>query len=187
MGEIDGRRIHDTVLTDRLGPGIDGIGKGLGSGPAVGLVVFDSEITVRAARIVAGRKDDAAKRLPLADHRTGCGCGQNAPLPNQHPTKPSCCGHTQDDLDGLIVEVSTVTAHHQGLPDTLRERIENGLNVIFKITRLAKYLDLFTQTGGTGFLAGDGGSAYGNDRHEDPGSQKCSVIFFLGTTQLECR
>ena len=74
-GKIDRLRIRDAIAADFLRPAEHGIRKRLVRRATVPHVVLDTEVVVRPARIVAGRKDDPAERLTLAYHRAGRGGG----------------------------------------------------------------------------------------------------------------
>ena len=65
--EIDIGRVGNLVLVDRLAARENRIGNFFRRGAAVAGIVFDAEIAVRAARIVAGGQDDAAERAQRPD------------------------------------------------------------------------------------------------------------------------
>ncbi len=65
--EVDIRRFHRAVFGDLAGPLEYRVGDPLRRRAAVAGIVLDAEIAVGAALVVAGRQDDAAERLVLAD------------------------------------------------------------------------------------------------------------------------
>jgi hypothetical protein len=103
------------VGTDLTATPIDRLGEFFRSGTAVAGVVFDSEVAIRSAGIVAGGEDDAAEGAAFADD-AGCRrCGEDTVL--SHQNLPEAVGrrHFQYDLDGFTVVEAAVAAHHQGL------------------------------------------------------------------------
>ena len=64
---------------------------------------------------MAGRQDDAAERLVLADDVGGGRRRQDAALPDQHRAEAIGRGHADRDLDDLAVVVAAVAADHQRL------------------------------------------------------------------------
>ena len=65
--------LNNRVLLQGLGALEDRIGEGGLGGATVGAVDLDAEVAILTTGIVAGGKDDASDRLPLADQVGGCG------------------------------------------------------------------------------------------------------------------
>jgi hypothetical protein len=109
------RRIGDQVAVDDLGAGEDRVGDLLGRRAAIADIVLDAEIAGRAAGIVAGRQDDAAEGLVLADDVEAAGVDRMPPCPTSTRPKPLAAAMLDGDLDDLAVEVAAVAADHQRL------------------------------------------------------------------------
>ncbi len=78
MPEVHIGRVHGQNLGDRLSFGVNCIGDLLRRRSAIGRVELDAEVAVRAAGVVAGRKDQAAESLMLADDARCGGRGKDA-------------------------------------------------------------------------------------------------------------
>nr|GEU28481.1 hypothetical protein [Tanacetum cinerariifolium] len=151
--QVHGRRIADAVRGDRFGAREDRFGDRLRSRAAVGDVVLDAEVAVRAARIVAGRQHDAARRAMLADHAAHGRGGQHAALPHQHPGVAMGGRHAQDDLDRFAVMVAAVAADDQRLAGHVAQRVEHALHEILEVAGLLEDGNLLAQAGRAGPLA----------------------------------
>ena len=101
---------------------------------------------------MAGRENDAAKRLVLADHGTRRGGRKNTVLPDHHPPETHRGRHAQDRLDGYIIEIAPIASQNQRLPLLSGKRVEDGLDEILQIARLGEHLDLLAQPGSTRLL-----------------------------------
>ena len=166
--------LQDPVLTDLLGAAIDRLGDLLGRRPAVADVVLDPEIFVRAAGIVAGRQDQPAECLALANQAGRSRGGQQPVLADHDSPEPIRRGHLQDDLHRGPVVVAAVAADHQGLALEALEHVEHRLDEVLEIVRLPENLDLLAQARGAGALVLEGGGGDGADGH-DQISSKCAV------------
>jgi hypothetical protein len=141
---------------------VDRLGDAFGRRPAVAGVVFDAEVAVRPARVVAGRQDDAAEGLALADHATRRRRRQDAVLPHQHAAEAVGRRHAHDGLDGHIVVEPAVTAQHERLALESFERVEDGLDEVLQVMRLLEDGDLLAKARGSWALARNG---LGGDSH----------------------
>ncbi len=139
------RRILDFVSADLLAVGENGISNLLRSRSAIAGVVFDAEIAIRPARIMAGGKDNAAEGLVFSDDAGGSRRRQDTTLSNQYATEAVGCSHLQDDLYRLPVVISTVAAQRQRGTGRCVYRIKNALDKIFQIMRLLKNADPLAQ------------------------------------------
>ena len=146
--ERDVGRVEGPVLPDLPRALIDRLGHLLGRRAAVRAVVLDAEVAVRAAGIVAGREDDAAERLVLADHGGGRGRRQQPALADQDAAEAVGGGHLEDGLDGAPVVVAAVAADHERAAREALERIEHRLDEVLEIVRLLEHPDLLAQAGG---------------------------------------
>ncbi len=124
---------------------VDGFCDRLGRGAAVGDVVFDAEVALRPAGVVAGRQHDAAAGRPAANDRAHRRGGQQSSLPHQHPRVALRRRHAQDGLDGDAVVVAPVAAHDQGLAAGVPQHVEQGLHKVFEIAGLLEHADFFAQ------------------------------------------
>jgi hypothetical protein len=158
--EIDRCRVDDAILVDRRGPGIDRLGHLLRRRPAVGDIVFDAEIFVRPAGIVAGGQDEAADRAALAD-QVGCSGGRkDAPLPHDHAAKAVRRRHADRDADHLAVEEAAIATDHQCGALFAVHHVEYRLDEVFGIMGLLKDFHLLAEPGCARLLIGKGGGRH---------------------------
>ncbi len=167
------RRVADGVGAHGQRAFVQRLRQLLGRRAAVGGVVFDAEVAVGPARVVAGRQDDAAAGAPAPDDRAGGRGGQDAALAHQHPRVAARRRHFQDGLHrGAVVE-TPVTAQHQrlsgGAAAVAVQHVEQRLHEVFQVVRLLEHRDLFAQAGGAGQLAGKRGGGNGQDGHGGSG------------------
>src|SRR5690606_24415033 len=113
--EIDVGAVRRPELADRLRPGKYGVGDLFRGRPAISGVVLDAEILMRPAGIVAGRQDDAAKGLVLANDVGSGRSGEDTALPYHDPAKAVGDGDADGLLDDLPVVVAAIAADHQRL------------------------------------------------------------------------
>ncbi len=147
MIDVHIRRFDGLVALDHLAVGENGLGDLFRGRAAGGNIVFDAEIGVGAARIVARRKHDAAEGFFVADHRRRGGGGQNSGAPDDDFAKPVGDRHFQNDLDGLAIEVTAVAADHQRLALKPFQRRKDRLDEIGEIVRLLENLGFLAQAG----------------------------------------
>ena len=105
-----------------------------------------------SAGIVAGGKQHPADCAAGADqvrYRRG---GEQAVAPDQQPGNAVSRRQPEQGLQRHVVVVTPVTADHQGCAAPLRQGVEQGLEIVFQVVRLAYGGDFFTQPGGTGAL-----------------------------------
>ncbi len=124
---------------------------------AIVRVVLDSEIAICAARIVAGRENQAPERGALADHRRHGGRRKNASAGNHDGAKSVCGRDAQYGLNRGPVVIPPVAADDQCLlAQVLRHLfahdIENRLDEVFDIAGLRELPCLFTQARRAGAL-----------------------------------
>ena len=151
--EVDVGRIADAVLGDGLRARKHGLGDLFRCRAAIGDVVLDAEIAIGAARIMAGRQDEAAAGAMLADDAADGRRRQNAALPQQHARVAVRSRHAQHRLDGRAVVVTPVAAQHQRLAMAVAERVEHALHEVFQVLRGAEERHLLAQARGAGPLA----------------------------------
>ena len=144
---------------------VDGLGQRLGRRAAVGHVVLDAEVALRAAGVVAGRQHDAAAGAMAADHGADRRGRQDAALPHQHPGVALGSGQPQDALDRHPVVVAAIAPDHQGLAGGGGQNVKQGLHKIFQVQRLLEHRHFFAQAGGAGSLAGVGLGAQADQAH----------------------
>src|ERR1700691_3988170 len=135
--------------------GEDRRGDVLRGGSAGADVVFDAEIAVRAAGVVARRQDDPAIGGERANQRRNGGSRENAAFADDDAAEAVRRGDLDHDLDRLAVEKAPVAAEDQRFALKALEGIEGRLNEVFEIVRLPKDRDLLTQTRGAGPLVGE--------------------------------
>ena len=145
--DIDIGGFQDFVAVDHQRSRGDGIGHLFRCRTAIADIIFDAEILVRAAGIVAGRQDEAAKGAGRADQVRCGGGGQDAALTHDDATKAVGGGHFQHDLDDFAVEIASVAAHDQRFADKAVEAVEHRLDEIFRIMGLLEDADLLAQAG----------------------------------------
>ena len=131
-------RIDDLISGDFFACREDRFRDRLGRRAAVVAIVFDAEIAIRSARIVAGRQDDAAMGAVFADEAGGGRRRKDAAHADQHAREPVCRCHFQNDLDRFEVVIASVTAQHQRRTVRDGDGIKNGLHEIFQVARLLK-------------------------------------------------
>ena len=166
--DVDRPEILYPVAGDRPASREHGVGQLLGRRPAVRRVVLDAEILVRAARIVAGRQDDAAEGAALADDMRGGRRRKDAALPDDDLAEAIGGSHADDGLDHLAVEVAAVAADHQRPAGEAFQRIEQRLDEILRVVLLLEDGNLLAQAGGARLLIGKGGGLDG-PCHDQPG------------------
>ena len=154
----DATKVHvgrsgDAIAGDRPGALIDRVGELLGRRAAIAGIVLDAEVALRPTGIVAGRQDDAAKRLVLADEVRGRWRGHEAVLPHHHAPEAIGCSHADGGLDDVRVVVAAVAADHQCLPRKTLERVEDRLDEVLRVVRLLEHRHLLAQSRGAGLLA----------------------------------
>ena len=153
--EIDVGRIGDFVMVDGLGAREDRVGDFFGGRAAIADIVFDAEIAVRAAWVMARRQDDAAIGGASADEAGDGGRRQNAAAADDQMAK-SVGGRDLDDfLDRLAVVIAPVAAEHEHLAGKAFERVENRLHEIFDVIGLLENRHLFAQARGARLLIGE--------------------------------
>ena len=145
--EIDIGGVGDFIAVDNLRAGIDRIGDLFRCGAAIADIVFDAEIFVRAAGIVAGGKHDAAKRLVFADDVGGGRRRENATLTDQNLAETGSGGHFDRLLDDFAVVITAVAADHQRLALKALKRVEDRLDEILGVIFLCEDWHLLAQAG----------------------------------------
>ena len=150
--EVDVGRVADAVFGDGLRARKHGFGDLFRRRAAIGDVVLDAEIAIGAARVMAGRQDEAAAGAMLADHAADGRRRQNAALPQQHARVAVRGRHAQHRLDGRAVVVTPVAAQHQRLAMAVAERVEHALHEVFQVLRCAEDRHLLAQARGAGPL-----------------------------------
>ena len=150
--EVDVRNVGDAVLAKLTTPAEDGVGDVFGGRPAVGDVVFDAEIAVRAAGIVASRQDDSAARLAQSDEMRRGGSREDACPSHDHAPVAVGSRHLQDHLDRFAIVVAAVTSEHEHRPGAGTDGIEQRLDIVLEVARLLEDLDLLPQPRGAGLL-----------------------------------
>ena len=154
--KVDPGLVGDAVEVDLLRAGVDFLGHALGRGAAVGAVVLEPEVLVRAAGVVRCRQDQPAVGLPLADQVRGGGRREQTAAPDDGARRAVGGHHPQDRDDGGVVEVAPVAAHHEGLAVDPADPVEDRLHVVLEIAGLHEDPCLLAQAAGAGFLALDG-------------------------------
>src|ERR1700678_84066 len=124
--------------------GEDRLGDVLRGGSAGADVVFDAEIALRAAGIVARRQDDPAIGGERANQRRRGGSAENAAFADEDAAEAVRRGDLDHDLDRLAVEKTPVAAEHERFALKALKGIESRLNEVFEVVRLLKDSDLLT-------------------------------------------
>src|SRR5580698_2596715 len=107
------------MAEDRLGDVLRGRSAGAD-------VVFDAEIAVRAAGVVARRQDDPAVGGERANQRRNGGSRENAAFAVRR-------GDLDHDLDRLAVEKPPVAAEDERFALKTLKGIESRLNEVFEV------------------------------------------------------
>jgi len=141
------------------------LGDLFGGRAAVADVVFDAEVAVRAAGIMAGREHDAAEGAVLADHAADGRRGQDTALSDQDAAHAVGGGHVQDGLDGAAVEVTAVAAEYESLAGEVAQGKEDGFDKVLEVARLLEFGHLLAQARGARTLSGEWRGRHGMDRH----------------------
>mmetsp|Transcript_1872 Transcript_1872/g.3603 ORF Transcript_1872/g.3603 Transcript_1872/m.3603 type:complete len:592 (+) Transcript_1872:280-2055(+) len=158
--KVDRRDLRgDAVLLDLLGDLEDLLGHVGDRRPTVGAVVLDTEVLLRASRVVRGGEDDATERLHVADERRHAGSGHQVALGDNHLADTVRGGHAHDDGAGLVVVVPAIATEHEGLPLQFRAKgVEDGLDEVLEVALVLEVdLGLLTKAGGTRLLVFVGG------------------------------
>ncbi len=137
--------IGNFVLVDHLGAGEDRLGDLFRCRSAVADIVFDAEIFIRAARIVACRKYHAAESLVFADHVGGGWRRKNAALTHHDAPEAIGGGHLDELLDHFAVIIASVAADHERLAGKTFQHIENRLDEVFSVIGLLENRNLLAQ------------------------------------------
>ena len=95
---------------------------------------------------MAGREDDAADGLALADQVGGRRGGEDAAGGQHNPAQSMGGRHPGDDIDGAAVAVAAITAHHQSAPLHPRKSAEDRLDETFEVVGLLKLLAALAQS-----------------------------------------
>ena len=152
--EIDDGRIGDSVMVDRLGVHKHRVGDFLRRGSAVADIVFDAEVAVRAAGIVACRQDDPAIGGASANEAGHRRRREDAALADNDMAKAVGGGDLDDLLDRFAVVIAPVAADDQNLASETLQRVENRLHEVLDIVRLLEDRHLLAQAGGARLLVG---------------------------------
>ncbi len=144
-------------MVDELRKFVDPFGNILGRRPTVRNVIFDPVIGVDAAGVVAGGENQPTEGLSAADDRRHSGGGEDAAVGDQHPPKLVSDGDVQNLLDGFLVVIPPVAAHHQGgfAEVTVAHGVEDRLYKCLDVPGLHELPGLFPQTGRSGPLTGE--------------------------------
>ena len=153
--EIDRDRIGDHVAVDGQRARVDRFGDLLGCGAAIADVVFDAEIAVRPAGVVACGEHEPTEGLALPDQMRGGGRRQDAALADQQPAKAVGSGHADDGGDHLAVVVAPVAAEHEGCALVALKAVEHRLHEVLDIAGGLELGHALAKTGGAGLLTGD--------------------------------
>mmetsp|Transcript_4499 Transcript_4499/g.14428 ORF Transcript_4499/g.14428 Transcript_4499/m.14428 type:complete len:593 (-) Transcript_4499:147-1925(-) len=129
------------------------VGHLLRRGAAVLAVVLDAEVVVRAARVVGGRADEAAKgdeaRAARADHGGRRGRGEEAVGTAPDVAHAVGEGHLDDDLDGLVVPVAAVAGDDEGAAlhgdVEVLQGVEDALHIVVQVRILHEDLCLLAE------------------------------------------
>ncbi len=143
--DIDIGHIGDPVLVDHLGAGEDRLGDLFRRRSAIADIVFDAEIFIRPAGIVAGRKHHAAESLVFADHVGGCRRRKNAALTHHDAAKTVGGGNLDQLLDHFAIVIATVAADHERLAGKTFQHIEDRLDEVFSVVLLLEHRNLLAQ------------------------------------------
>ena len=158
-------RVFDAVLGNLQAARVDRLGELLRGGAAVRCVVFDAEVALRPARVVAGRQDQAPERGAAADDGAHRRRRQQPAAAHQHLGKAVGRRHAQDGAHRDAVVEAAVAAQHQGLALVPGQGVEHRLDEVLEVVRLLEDGDLLAQSGGAGALAGEGAGGDGLDAH----------------------
>ena len=161
--DVDVRRIDDLVSLDGLGANEDRVGDIFRRRPPCADIVFDAEIAMRTAGIVAGREDDPPERAKRANQSRNGRRREDSALADHDAAEAVGGGDFHHDLDRLAIEEAAVAAQDKRLAFKALQRVEDRLNVVFEIAGLLKHRNLLAQARGARFLVGERFRGDGSD------------------------
>mmetsp|Transcript_9791 Transcript_9791/g.22317 ORF Transcript_9791/g.22317 Transcript_9791/m.22317 type:complete len:253 (+) Transcript_9791:537-1295(+) len=146
--------IRHSQLGDRLSLVKDGVCDLLRSRSTIHSVELDPEVFVDATRVVRGRKDESSDGLEsaftVAEDSRGRGGGEETILPDPQSLHSSSHSDLRDDLNGLTVEVASVSRDDQSsfLDGNLLvdKGVEHTLHEVGKVVLLHKLTSLLAQS-----------------------------------------
>ena len=153
--EAEGLCLGDRVLLQGFRALENRIREGAGRGTTIGAIHLHAEVAVGTTGVVAGGKNDASDRLPLADQVGGCGRRQDAACGDHHLAEAMGCPHAQDHVDGAPVAVATVATEHEGAALHARQGSEHRFDKALEVVRLLELLAALAQSRGAGFLVSE--------------------------------
>ena len=150
--DVDRVEIGNLVFADLLRALEDRIGHFFRRRAAILGVVFDAEILVRAAGIVARRQYDAAEGAVLADDVRRSRRREDAALPDHDLAEAVRGGHADHGLHHLAIVKAPVAAEHQRLSVAPFQAVEDRLHEVLDIVLLLENRHLLAQAGGSRLL-----------------------------------
>src|SRR5690606_17767136 len=158
--EVRLRNVRRAELRQRRRRAPDRLGQRLGCLAAVGRVELDAEVAVRPARIVAGRQEEAAGGAVQPDQVRRGGRRQQAVAADDDPRDAVARGDAEQHAERLAIPVAAVTAGNERRARKAAGGIEDRLEEIFQVMRLAEDADFLAQAGGAGTLVREGPGGY---------------------------
>ena len=154
--EIDVRRVLRLVGRDGLGVREDRVGDLLRRRAAVADVVFDAEVALGSAGIMARRQDEAAKGADSPDQRGDRRRRQQAALADEDTAEAVGGGDPDHLLDRLAIVIASVAAQNQSLAGETLDRVECRLDEILDVVRLLEFRHLLAKARRARLLVGIG-------------------------------
>ena len=133
--EVEVRQVGDLVFTHDARALGHFVGERLRRRATVAGVVLDAEVAIGAARIVAGRQNDAAVRTRTNQVR-GRRRGEQPRAPHDHVADAVAGRHADDGLGRVAIVVAPIAADHQRGVGWERGHIEQRLHEILEIVLL---------------------------------------------------
>ncbi len=143
--DIDVFRLDDLEGCDLARAGVDRLGDLLGRRAAVGDIIFDAKVAVRAAWVVTRREHDPAEGFERADKRRDGRRRQNAALADHDAAEAVGGGDLQNGLDRFAIEVAAVPADDERLALIAFKAVENRLDEILEVMALLENRDFLSQ------------------------------------------
>ena len=109
---------------------------------------------------MAGRQDQTAKGLALADQVRCRRCRQDPALADQNAAEAIGRRHSDGCLDDLAIVEPAVAADDQRLAFKAVEAVEYRLDEGFGVAGLLEHRNLLAEPGRAGFLVREGGDGY---------------------------
>lgn len=138
--------LDDLVGRDRLCLLIDLVSDVLWGGSTVRDIVFDTEVGIRASRVVRGSKEDTSICLVLADDVRRGGGREDRVLADDESSNTVGRADLKDGLDGLGGEETTIATDDKRLSLCVYG-VEDGLDEVLRVVLAIVRCEMATDEG----------------------------------------